>query len=89
MQGHKKHAHPTYSSVTASTTNIIPDLTFLTNSVGINNNGHHHHDSSSASAVRDTDAIADDVMQKVAAELGILNSAELLRLRDRIKLPPT
>lgn len=92
MQTHKK-PHTAYASVTASTANVVPDLTFLTGSVGVVNNSphhhHHHHHDNTASAVMNTDAIADDVMQKVAAELGILNSAELLRLRDRIKLPPT
>eukprot|EP01038_Epipyxis_sp_PR26KG_P013247 gene13247-17753_t len=33
------------------------------------------------------DAIADDVMKKVADEMGLLNSAEVLMLKDKIKIP--
>ncbi len=75
MQSQKKAAQ--YAAVPT----YIPDLTFLT---GINSSDYHGGGGNDA----DTDAIADDVMQKVAAQMGILNSAELLRLRDRVKLPP-
>ena len=74
MQAHKKQ--PQYAAVTAA---YIPDLTFLTSSAGISHPG---------GGDKDTDAIADDVMQRVAQEMGILSSAELLRLRDRVKVAP-
>ncbi len=64
---------------------VIPDLTFLTSVAGLNTVSGHE---SAASAVRETDAIADGVMRQVAAELGILNSAELLRLRERVRVAP-
>jgi hypothetical protein len=76
------HAQKKPAYTAAAQTNYIPDLTFLTNS-----NSGEAGDSSDAD--RNTDAIADDVMQRVAAEMGILNSAELLRMRDRVKMPLT
>jgi hypothetical protein len=77
MHAQKK---PVYAPPTQ--TDYIPDLTFLTNA------GAGDAESSN-DADQNTDAIADDVMQRVAAEMGILNSAELMRMRDRAKLPLT
>ena len=75
----------------------LPDTTFLTSShalgpsgalMGISGGGgasphhnahhgaHHHHN-------KTHDAVADDVMQRVAGEMGLVSSAELLLLQDR------
>ena len=77
MQTQKKQ--PQY---TVSTPALIPDLTFLTNSIG------NDHDQEQLENQASYDAIADDVMNMVAKEMGILNSAELLRIKDKIKIRP-
>jgi hypothetical protein len=76
------HAQKKPAYAPPAQTAYIPDLTFLTNAGSGDTGG-------SSDADRNTDAIADDVMQRVAAEMGILNSAELMRMKDRAKMPLT
>ena len=62
----------------------LPDFTFITNSAAVANT----NPSGAAALSNNVDMIADDVMQKVAQEMGLVNSAELLLLKDRAMLPP-
>jgi len=74
-----------YASHSGDPNAVLPDFTFITNSESIHNSNPY----SNKGRANKTDAIADDVMKQVAAEMGLLNSAELIYLRDKAKLPPT
>lgn len=57
----------------------MPDATFITTYAAVSGfgGGAYSHD-----------VVADDVMQKVVKEMGLINSAELLLLKDKAALPP-
>lgn len=70
----------------SSGSGIVQDMTFLT-SLQPNSTLEVPNDSIGNifnSVDSNTDAVADNVMQKVAREMGLLNSAEILLLKDRI-----
>jgi len=56
----------TYQSHSDDPNAVLPDFTFITNSENIHNGNPY----SNKDRVNKTDAIADDVMKQVAAEMG-------------------
>lgn len=77
-----------------SSTALQPDLTFITGSIAVNNI--HHTQSGknvgvgiSALNEADRDAIADEVMKKVASEMGLINPVDIQLLEEYATLPPT
>eukprot|EP01037_Dinobryon_pediforme_P019850 gene19850-20344_t len=76
-----------YSSALSSVPDnnaVLPDFTFITNSIETGDNNYSNRGGGGSA-----DVIADNVMKQVAKEMGLLNSAELIYLRDKAKLPPT
>lgn len=86
---------------TAPSTASLPDMTFLTSSHaitpsgalvsagehgahaahGAHGHGHGHHGHG-----KSHDVVADDVMQRVAGDMGLISSAEMLILQDRVQV---
>lgn len=72
----------------------LPDFTFLTNSVlpqnpaATSTRGSYEF-GKTAARNPDGDKTVDNVMQKVADDMGLVSSADLIRLRDQTKMPTT
>lgn len=89
---HRKQAALLPNSNSAAV--LQPDLTFITGSIAVNNI--HHTQSGKNIAVgmsalneADRDAIADEVMKKVASEMGLINPRDIQLLEEYATLPPT
>ena len=91
---HRKQQPATLPSSNSSGI-LQPDLTFITGAIAMNNI--HHSQSGknigvvgiSALNEADRDAIADEVMKKVASEMGLINPLDIQILEEYAKLPPT
>jgi hypothetical protein len=68
----------------------LPDFTFITNSIAASNFAANNvHVSQRGDSGGGLDGIADGVMQKVAQEMGLLDTEELQIFEQYTKLPPT
>jgi hypothetical protein len=81
---------------TAGSTTQIPDLTFITNSIAAGNVASMSMNRPSTTSAHvnalkesDTNAIADDVMKKIASEMGLIGVADLKLFEDYVNLPST
>lgn len=97
-RGGKASLEGTGLSTASSAGRDVPDSTFLTSSHALSSSGalvahhnsggahhthNHHHGQHHGGGGRSHDVVADDVMQRVAGDLGLVTSAELLILRDK------
>lgn len=81
----------------SSSSSLVPDFTFLTNSLAAgtyNPNTSLSKGITSSSALyssalneSDTNAIADDVMKKVASEMGLVNEEDLQFFQSYTNIP--
>ena len=92
---HRKQQQTTGLPNSNSSTALQPDLTFITGSIAVNNI-HHTQSGKNVGVVgisaineADRDAIADEVMKKVASEMGLINPMDIQILEEYAKLPPT
>ncbi len=66
----------------ANSGTAVPDFTFITNSLAPSNQSAGHINLGGAIEYADTDGLADDVMMKVANEMGLLNPEDLQILEE-------
>eukprot|EP01039_Chlorochromonas_danica_P000757 gene757-821_t len=105
MAARKLPATAAVTVTTSASVSALPDLTFITNSIAATNIAAMHMTTSSSptaagaaaaagggfkgSGGMDIDAIADNVMAKVALEMGLVQGEELQAFARYAHLPPT